>query len=291
MDEVGNITYIVPRSRLVREEFQLAECQADSHGKVYKVFDQFNNTRHVTQERITRIFKFAQSDDKFVEELVLGKDTLSDKSLLDYSSFDESGIYSPEFILARRKAMFSGFKYASVQSGLERAITHENDWKEVADGKFDLGAFVSFDKIGEYLLGGFLWQCIHTFLTFLSYLGGLGMLHVLIKKLLSNLNFTLPVKIKLKPQREGFIRREECTSIGLILEMMLKQMAAQTLREGFIRREEVTFKMMLNQIAALTLMTMMWRKLIMIMIVILKLLLPITQTLLLQTCKYPDNPM
>ena len=165
------------------------------------MFDQFNNTRHVTQERITRIFKFAQSDDKFVEELVLGKDTLSDKSLLDYSSFDESGIYSPEFILARRKAMFSGFKYASVQSGLERAITHENDWKEVADGKFDLGAFVSFDKIGEYLLGGFLWQCIHTFLTFLSYLGGLGMLHVLIKKLLSNLNYTLPVKIKLKPQR------------------------------------------------------------------------------------------
>ena len=113
----------------------------------------------------------------------------------------ESGIYSPEFILARRKAMFSGFKYASVQSGLERAITHENDWKEVADGKFDLGAFVSFDKIGEYLLGGFLWQCIHTFLTFLSYLGGLGMLHVLIEKLLSNLNYTLPVKIKLKPQR------------------------------------------------------------------------------------------
>ena len=97
--------------------------------------------------------------------------------------------------------MFYGFKYASVQSGLERAITYENDWKEVADGKFDLGAFVSFDKIGEYLLGGFTWQCIHTFLTFLSYIGGLGMLHLFIKKLLRNLNFTLPVQIKLKPRK------------------------------------------------------------------------------------------
>ena len=37
----------------------------------------------------------------------------------------------------------------------------ENDWKEVADGKFDLGAFVSFDKIGEYVLARRLHMAVH----------------------------------------------------------------------------------------------------------------------------------
>ena len=60
---------------------------------------------------------------------------------------------------------------------------------------------MNFDKIGEFLLGGFAWQCIHTFLTFLSYLSGLGLLHYFIKKLLRNLNLTLPVHIKFKPDR------------------------------------------------------------------------------------------
>ena len=99
--------------------------------------------------------------------------------------------------------IFSGFKYAAVQSGIERAITYENNWEDVANVQVDLGAFVNFEKIGEFLFGGFTWQCFHTFLTFLSYIGGLGMLHAFLKYLLKNLNFTLPVpvQIKLKPHR------------------------------------------------------------------------------------------
>ena len=74
-------------------------------------------------------------------------------------------------------------------------------WWKVANGKLDLGSFVSFEKIGEYLFGGVLWHCIHTFLTFLSYISTLDVLHVCLKKLLGNLNIcSIPVQIQLKPQ-------------------------------------------------------------------------------------------
>ena len=74
--------------------------------------------------------------------------------------------------------------------------------------------------------------------------------------------------------------------MGLTLVMMLKQMPAQTLREGLIRREEITsmgltFLMMLNLIAALTQRQVMNSSLM--------LLLRIPQTLLRHTLSNTDS--
>ena len=105
-DENGNITYIAPGSNLLKEEFQKQDCKFDGQGNIWRVYDGFNNSMHISQERVVRRFDYvSDSNEGLIEEIVLGKEAASMDSL-EYDSFKNSGIYSPEFIAARISAIF-----------------------------------------------------------------------------------------------------------------------------------------------------------------------------------------
>ena len=100
---------------------------------------------------------------------------------LSYSAFDESGIYSEEYLKKRRETMFRLVHWKTIGKGVLRTFTLSlGEWETIAEGGLDILGSIPYDSIIDTVFGTAWIRVLLSFLNVIGYVGSTyGFLHLI----------------------------------------------------------------------------------------------------------------
>ena len=162
---------------LVTDIFEIDPVCSDDPDLVDNIIEAKNNdgdSVFISQGNKVKVFPNVTSITD--EELFFPK-KLNILNPLAYSSFNEAGLYSEEFIQNRNKMLFQGEIYKSMSKGITSTFILPNTpWQNIAEGHIDMLDYIDATKISDFILGGPWLQIIKQMLYVLSCIAGLDFL-------------------------------------------------------------------------------------------------------------------
>ena len=182
----GITKYVNDRTNILKNEFNIKQCDANELGNVYRVYDDRSRVEYITQEEHISVFSHKIKNIEEYERYIYSNNH-EFESILSYDSFANSGIYDQAYLNARNKLIFSGEQYVSGVTGLTGSFTNNNEnWKEVASQDIDFTDYINPKKLYDMILDHPIMAVVRVILTILSAIGGVGMIFNLTKHIFNN---------------------------------------------------------------------------------------------------------
>ena len=135
--------FINPISRLVQPTGNIVDCPMQDLGNVYEVEDQNGQKVNIIQnQQITHFTGNIQTSDEI--------DLYSTKMnfTMEFKSFSKAGLYDKEYLDARNAYILEGQTYATIQSGITRAlVSHLDNKMDAAKGEFNFLDAINYDEL------------------------------------------------------------------------------------------------------------------------------------------------
>ena len=135
--------YINPVSRLVQPTGNIIDCTIGDLGNVYEVEDQNGQKVNIIQnQNILRFTENVQTSDDV--DLYGTKMNFT----MEFKSFSKAGLYDKEYLDARNAFILQGQTYATIQSGVTRAlVSHMENKYDAASGEFNFLDAINYDEL------------------------------------------------------------------------------------------------------------------------------------------------
>ena len=174
--------YLQYGSRVVQDYYQRVDCELEDLGNIIQAKKMDGTSIYIMQQETVR--EFSGEMHFLAEEPLLMKTPLKLDSVLDYASFNTSGLYDNAFLEAKKNWLFRGEMYAAMEHGVTTSFVQSTNWREAAENEIKLFDFIETNALITFLFGGYYWRLMIQFLQIQGYLSGLKMLCGICRNLL-----------------------------------------------------------------------------------------------------------
>lgn len=161
------IAYVKPGTGILQNTFIEEDCNGM---RVHKVFHDARKTQQVYIIQYEEISKFHGITGTIMEHSQLFEEKLEMDDLLQYPDFRDSGLYSQEYLQARRKQLFADEELEAATAGINRFLGKASTAGAGNTEELDLLQLIKPDALFELIFGSSIIQGIILGLNILSYL-------------------------------------------------------------------------------------------------------------------------